>query len=82
MDTTASEVPGQCTGTLRIGLAEKSLQGQVRAVGGRWDRKQQVWFVRYGCIAGTKLEKLIVLETQKNADMSAEVYNNRNSSGL
>lgn len=51
---------------LRIGLAEKPLQEQARAVGGRWDRKQQVWFVRYGCIAGTRLEKLIIVETSSD----------------
>lgn len=51
---------------LRIGITEKSLQEQARAVGGRWDRKKQFWFVRYGCISGTKLEKLIVLETKTN----------------
>jgi len=51
---------------LRIGIAERSLQEQAKAAGGRWDRNKQLWFVRYGCIAGTKLEKLIVLETKKN----------------
>jgi len=48
---------------LKIGIKETTAQEQVRAVGGRWDRQQQVWFVPYGCIAGTKLEKFIVLET-------------------
>ncbi|ABB33020.2 hypothetical protein GeomeDRAFT_3302 [Geobacter metallireducens RCH3] len=51
---------------LRVGVTEKALQEQVRVLGGRWDRAQQVWFVRYGCIAGTKLEKLIVVETRMN----------------
>ena len=48
---------------LRIGYNEKPLQEKAKALGGRWNPKQQVWFVRYGCIAGTRLEKLIVLET-------------------
>ena len=48
---------------LKIGINETALQGQVKAVGGRWDKQQKVWFVPYGCIAGTKLEKLIVVET-------------------
>ena len=43
---------------LRIGINETALQVQARAVGGRWDNDQRVWFVPYGCIAGTKLEKL------------------------
>lgn len=46
---------------LRIGYKDKSLQEQAKAVGGRWDPEQKLWFVRYGCIAGTKLEKLMVL---------------------
>lgn len=52
--------------SLRIGIADKLLQNQVKAVGGRWDREKQFWFVRYGCIAGTKLEKLIVTEAKKS----------------
>ena len=48
---------------LKIGLNETSLQNQTRAVGGRWDKQRQVWLVPYGCIAGTKLEKFINVET-------------------
>ncbi|MDD2310732.1 MAG: hypothetical protein PHH91_14240 [Desulfuromonadaceae bacterium] len=48
---------------LKIGINETILQNQVRAVGGRWDKQQQVWLVPYGCIAGTKLEKFITIET-------------------
>jgi hypothetical protein len=46
-----------------IGFNEKALQEQARELGGSWDRERQLWFVRYGCIAGTKLEKLIDVET-------------------
>jgi hypothetical protein len=56
---------------LKIGVKETAAQEQVRSVGGRWNRLQQVWFVPYGCIAGTKLEKLIVLETGKKAAKKA-----------
>jgi hypothetical protein len=51
---------------LKIGIKETALQEQVRAVGGRWDKPQKVWLVPYACIAGTKLEKLIVVETVKD----------------
>ena len=40
--------------------------GQARAAGGLWDREKHVWSVRYGCIAGTKLEKFIIVETPKD----------------
>ena len=52
---------------LKIGIKETALQEQVRSVGGRWSKEQKVWLVPYGCIAGTKLEKLIVVETTKEA---------------
>jgi hypothetical protein len=51
---------------LKIGIKETVLQEQARAVGGRWDKQQKVWLVPYGCIAGTKLEKLIVVEASKD----------------
>lgn len=52
---------------LKIGIKETALQEQVRSVGGRWNKEQKVWLVPYGCIAGTKLEKLIVVETSAKA---------------
>lgn len=48
---------------LKININDIALQEQVKAVGGRWNKEQQVWVVPFGCIAGTKLEKLIVVET-------------------
>jgi len=55
---------------LRIGIKETTLQDQARAIGGEWDSKQQVWLARYGCIAGTNLEKLIIVKTTKNGKRS------------
>src|SRR6185369_5592731 len=55
---------------LKIGINETILQGQVRAVGGRWDKQQQVWFVPYGCIVGTKQEKLIAIENFAEGKMN------------
>jgi hypothetical protein len=49
---------------VKIGINQTALQAQVKSVGGRWNKQRQVWLVPYGCIAGTKLEKLIVLETR------------------
>ena len=54
---------------LKIGIKQTAFQEQVRAVGGRWDKEQQVWLVPYGCIAGTNLEKLIPVETTVNIKM-------------
>lgn len=52
---------------LKIGASETGLRNQVKAVGGRWDSNRKVWVVPYACIAGTKLEKLIIVETKKKA---------------
>lgn len=49
---------------VKIGVQEKSLQQQAKAVGGRWDPAQKVWHIPFGCIAGTELEKLIIIETK------------------
>ena len=56
--------------SLKIGIHETALQAQASAVGGRWDKEQHVWFVPYGCIAGTKLEKYISVETKADAKES------------
>lgn len=61
----AAKYPVSTLVGLAIGLKETSLQSQVKAVGGRWDKDKILWIVPYGCIRGTKLEKLIVLETKQ-----------------
>ncbi len=45
---------------LHVSFEEKSLQERVKSLGGKWDRQRKAWLVRYGCIAGTPLEKLII----------------------
>ena len=47
--------------TLSIKYSEKSLQAQVKSLGGKWDPKQRVWVIPYGCITGTNLEKFIIV---------------------
>jgi hypothetical protein len=51
---------------LKIAVADKSLQSQVKALGGRWNPERKVWYVPYGCIVGTRLEKLITEEFGEN----------------
>ena len=52
--------------TLKIGISETIFQKQVRDLGGRWDKEKKLWFVPYGCIAGTQLEKFLYIETAKD----------------
>ena len=55
-----SRFPESAIVVLKIGAAEKTLQMQAKTLGGRWSPEQKVWHIPYGCVAGTKLEKLIV----------------------
>jgi hypothetical protein len=44
---------------LKIEGYELELRSQVKAAGGKWNPEKQLWFVKYGKIAGTPLEKHI-----------------------
>lgn len=44
---------------LRIEGYELELRSQVKSAGGKWNPDKQLWFVKYGNIAGTILEKHI-----------------------
>lgn len=44
---------------LRIEGYEMELRRQAKSAGGRWNPEKQMWFVSYGKIAGTPLEKHI-----------------------
>ncbi len=47
---------------LRIEGYEMGLRKQAKAAGGRWNPEKQLWFVRYGNIVGTPLEKHIYVD--------------------
>lgn len=47
---------------VRIGFYEKDLIAHAKAVNGRWDPEVKLWFIRYGKIRGTAMEKHIVLD--------------------
>jgi hypothetical protein len=47
---------------LRIEGYEKELQAKTKAAGGRWNPEKQLWFVKYGNIIGTQLEKHIQID--------------------
>jgi len=51
---------------LRIEGYETELRLKAKAAGGRWNPEKRLWFVKYGRIAGTPLEKHIHIdETDK-----------------
>ena len=47
---------------LRIEGYETEQRKQVKAVGGKWNPEKRLWYVRYGAIAGTELEKHIYVD--------------------
>lgn len=51
---------------LHIEGYEKELRAQAKAAGGRWNPEKQLWFVQYGKIAGTQLEKHIQVDEKDN----------------
>jgi hypothetical protein len=58
---TPPQIPDSTLVPVRIGFAETALQEKARAARGRWDPDVKLWFIRYGKIKGTALEKHIVL---------------------
>ena len=51
---------------LRIEGYEKELRAQAKAAGGRWNPEKRLWFVQYGKIVGTLLEKHIQVDEKDN----------------
>jgi hypothetical protein len=47
---------------LRIKAVDMPIRSQAKAAGGRWNPEKQLWFVKYGKIAGTPLEKHIHID--------------------
>jgi hypothetical protein len=47
---------------LRIEVADMPTRLQAKAAGGRWNPEKKLWFVKYGKIAGTPLEKHIHID--------------------
>ncbi len=44
---------------LRIKPNDLAARNKVKSVGGRWNPEKQLWFVSYGNVVGTALEKYI-----------------------
>lgn len=49
---------------VRIGFHDSALRAQAKAAQGKWDPEAKAWYIEYGKIKGTELEKLILLQTQ------------------
>ncbi|MBI5074822.1 MAG: hypothetical protein HZB62_06605 [Nitrospirae bacterium] len=47
---------------LRIEATDMPMRQQAKKAGGRWDPEKRLWFVHYGNIVGTPLEKHIQVD--------------------
>ena len=47
---------------VQIAYGENELGKMARSAGGTWDADVKLWFIRYGSIKDTKLEKHIILD--------------------
>lgn len=47
---------------VQIAYGEKELGKMARSAGGRWDTDVRLWYIRYGNIKQTELEKHIILD--------------------
>ena len=50
---------------LRIEASDIPMRQQAKAAGGRWDPEKRLWFVKYGKIAKTSLEKHIHIDAKR-----------------
>lgn len=50
---------------LRIAASNLTLRAKVKALRGRWVPEEQLWYVRYGAIAGSQLENHIHIDRSK-----------------
>jgi hypothetical protein len=48
---------------VRIRYNESDLKNLARTAGGKWSPEKRLWFIPFGRIKGTELEKHIVLDT-------------------
>jgi len=49
---------------VQIAFGEKELGKMARSAGGNWDAEVKLWYIQYGNIKGTELEKHILLDAK------------------
>src|SRR5512136_1013279 len=50
---------------VRIAYGEKQLGKMARSAGGKWNPDVKLWYIRYGKIKGTELEKHMILDAKE-----------------
>ena len=52
---------------LHIQAVDMPMRLQAKAAGGRWNPEKKLWFVKYGKIVGTPLEKHIQVDAERQS---------------
>ena len=53
---------------VQISYGERELGKMAKTLGGTWDPDVRLWYIRYGAIKGTDLEKHILLDAESKKD--------------
>ena len=58
---------------VHIGFTDIASREKAKEARGRWDPEAKLWFIRYGNIKGTSLEKHIILDTFPTGQKSKSI---------
>jgi len=61
---------------VRIAYAETELKNMAKIAGGKWDPEKRLWFITFGRIKGTALEKHIALDAELISEISEKIGKN------
>jgi len=62
---------------VQIAYGEKELGNKIRSLGGRWDTDVKLWYIPYGQVKGTELEKHIISDASQKVAVTADASNIR-----
>jgi len=62
---------------VQIAYGEKELGKLIKSLGGRWDSDVRLWYVTYGKIKGTVLEKHIIFDASGKSNPNGKASNIR-----
>ena len=58
---------------VQIAYSETNLKEVAKSMGGRWDPEVRLWYIHYGKIKGTELEKHIILDASMKRMISESI---------
>lgn len=59
---------------VQTAFAENELMKSAKAAGGRWNPEKRDWFIAYGKVKGTELEKHIVVDADQPDALNSKSY--------